>query len=41
MEHGIAVDTVIARVCATCGIYPALVVRLLTKEIVEIEGNNE
>ena len=41
VEHGIGVDAVIAGVTATRGIDPAFVVALLTKQIVEVKGNDE
>ena len=37
MEHGIAVDAVIAGVTTPGGIHPALVVALLAKEVVELQ----
>ena len=41
VEHGIAVDAVEARVAASRGIDPSLVVALLSEEVVEVEGHDE
>ena len=41
VEHGVAVDAVVAGVAAAGGTDPTLVVRLLAEEVVEIEGDDE
>lgn len=41
VQHRIGVDTVILRVGTTGGIYPPLVVALLSEQIIEVKGNDE
>ena len=38
MEHGVAVNAVVAGIATTVGVDPALVVRLLTQQVVEVQG---
>ena len=41
VEHGIGIDAVILRIAAPRSIHPALVVALLTQQVVEVQGHDE
>ena len=41
MQHGIAVHTIVFRIASTSGIHPMVEVALLSKQIVEVQGNDQ
>ena len=41
MEHGVAVDAVVASIATGVGVHPSLVVALLLEKVVEVESHDK